>query len=272
MLNDISLVTVCRNSQATISRCLDSVYSDLSKGNQYIIVDGESTDGTIDIVNKHLINKRFNVEIYSRPPKGVYDALNYAISRCNGEYIMIVHSNDLLMENTINFYEKALQENPDIDIFYSDIIFRDTKCNITNKLSSDKDPYEKKLKRMSIAHSSMLIKRELLSNRPYLTEYKIAADYEMMKYFIESNRKFKYLATTSHIITDIGISSKNLVKSSIEVFLINIEYDGINPRQILYQIPIILVNQLKILLRYFPIVYCALKKMFRKAIKLLTVI
>jgi glycosyltransferase involved in cell wall biosynthesis len=258
----ISIITICKNSEKTINKTLDSLVEELSDSCEYIIVDGESTDGTLVNILNHPISSYKNFRLLSREAMGVYDALNFAISNCNGLFTLIVHSNDMLLKNSISNYETAIHSNPEIDIFYADAIYEDTSCNTSTAIQSEKKPYLIRMRRMAIVHSTMLIKTSLLKNRQYSLDYTIASDYEMLNYYLKSGRTFMYLPMKSHHITDIGVSSKFLIKSTLEVFDINFNYNKFNIPILIVLLVDFSIGIVKISLKKLPILYCLTKKTF----------
>jgi len=93
-----SIITVCLNSEKTILYTLNSVLNQTYKNIEHIIVDGGSTDKTLQIIKNYPIkNKKF----FSTNQKGIYNAINEGIKRATGEYISILHSDDIYQNNYI---------------------------------------------------------------------------------------------------------------------------------------------------------------------------
>jgi len=261
MENHISILTVCKNSEKTISKTLDSVYEQNIQNLDYVIVDGQSLDETLSIIEKHPINSISKLKIHSKKPSGVYDALNYGSQFCEGRYILIVHSNDFILKDTINEYNKAIENYPNMDVYYSDALYLDTKCDIASKINAKKDIFDGIVTKMNIPHSSMLIKTELIKQRPYLLKYKIASDYEMLKFLIQSKKEFKYLPMNSHTITDIGISNGSRLRAAYEVFLINREYEGFTVRITIIFIKDFIMQFIKKIVLKIPVIRCLARKL-----------
>ena len=99
-----SVITICFNSSESIFECLVSLYSQEFKDYEHIIQDGDSKDGTLEKIMT-LENK--NTHLVSEKDNGLYDALNKAIKRCRGKYIVLLHSDDNLHDkNTLkNLYQ-----------------------------------------------------------------------------------------------------------------------------------------------------------------------
>lgn len=87
----ISIVTVCRNSASTIERTIRSVISQTYADKEYIVIDGNSNDGTVDVIKKY---DRYITKWVSEPDGGIYDAMNKGIAMAAGEWIHILNADD----------------------------------------------------------------------------------------------------------------------------------------------------------------------------------
>lgn len=106
-----SIITICYNSEKTIERTIKSVLAQTYKDYEYIIVDGSSKDGTLDILKRYepLFEERMKWK--SEPDKGIYDAMNKGISRSSGEIIGIVNSDDWLEPDALEKVQAAIEAN-----------------------------------------------------------------------------------------------------------------------------------------------------------------
>lgn len=133
-----SIITICFNSEKTIERTIKSVLAQTYKDYEYIIVDGCSTDSTLDIVKKYEPLFEGRMKWKSEPDKGIYDAMNKGIRMATGDIIGIVNSDDWLetdaLEKVIGCYEK--NNNESNTLYCGDIVFHynngDTKCMDAN--------------------------------------------------------------------------------------------------------------------------------------------
>ena len=112
----VSIITVVRNGQAYIQRCIDSVLAQSYPNIEHVIIDGASTDDTIDILKKNTHQIAFWL---SEGDKGIYDAMNKAISYVNGEWILFLGSDDILLPG---FSEMAYKLNERSTIYYGRVI------------------------------------------------------------------------------------------------------------------------------------------------------
>ena len=119
----VSLITCTSNSEKTIQKCCQSVYSQTYNNIEHIIVDKNSQDKTISIIKQYKLK---NIKIYNQKGFGIYNALNKGMKLCNGKIIGILHSDDefihqeIISEVVSNFMKKIL-------IFYSQIFITQKK-------------------------------------------------------------------------------------------------------------------------------------------------
>ena len=130
----ISVITVCYNSVKTIEKTINSVLSQSFKNFEYIIIDGGSTDGTLEIIEKFK-NKIDNV--ISKKDTGIFDAINKGINLSNGDIISIIHSDDIFFNNDVlNIVHKNFVTKPDLECLIGTtlialVLFCDTGASIS---------------------------------------------------------------------------------------------------------------------------------------------
>lgn len=98
---EFSIVTVCFNSEKTITRTIESVLNQKFKNYEYIIVDGASKDNTINIVKSYETKFEGRLRYISEPDKGIYDAFNKGVRMSTGKYVWIVNSDDYIEPNAL---------------------------------------------------------------------------------------------------------------------------------------------------------------------------
>ncbi len=119
IINKISIITVCLNSEKTLQRCIDSVYSQNynKKKIQHIVIDGKSKDKTLNIIKK---NKKKLFYWKSSKDTGIYDAMNKAILKCTGDIIGVLNSDDYYYKNTLKLVNQYF-ENHDLDYLFGSV-------------------------------------------------------------------------------------------------------------------------------------------------------
>ena len=214
----ISIITVSFNAVKTIEETILSVLNQTYHNIEYIIIDGGSTDGTIDIINKYQDRISYWV---SEPDEGIYDAMNKGIAKANGELVGIINADDCYHLNTVEEIVKNYTSN-EITIFYGNLYWEGlNKLYIPPKKIILHTLYIG----MIIPHPTMFVPREIYKQNGFFhTEYKICSDYDITLRFLKKNIVFKYINTIFPLVKmgGDGISSKKESKKIIieERFLI----------------------------------------------------
>ena len=194
---NISLITACYNSAATIRSCLDSVLSQQGIDLEYIVVDGGSKDGTVDIIKEYSTRStsptRF--KYISERDRGMYDAINKGIKMATGDVVGILNADDMF-ESPKTLAHIASVFTPDVDAIYADIRFVKDDLQTTSRYYSAKHwkPWMLQWGKMP-PHPSVYIRRSLFGQYGlYKLGYDIAADYELLiRYLRMAKLKTRYL-------------------------------------------------------------------------------
>jgi glycosyltransferase involved in cell wall biosynthesis len=218
----ITIITVVLNGVSTLEDTIKSVIHQTYPNIEYIIIDGGSTDGTIDIIKKY---ENYLDYWVSEPDRGIYNAMNKGIKLANGYYINFMNSGDYFVDNnTINEIFKK------IDIRYCDIIYGNTLLSHEKQFFRCIPKSLKKLtKGMVFIHQSSFSKRELFLEELYDENFMLSADYKwfMIMYF---SRKKNFCYKDIYISVfdgDNGIGSKKIFQASFENFKIRLKILGI---------------------------------------------
>lgn len=173
MKNDnplITVITVSFNSAKTIEKTILSVLDQTYKNIEYIIIDGGSTDGTLEIIKKY--NDRVSYWI-SEKDGGIYDAMNKGIDASNGKYLNFMNSDDYFFKN--NSIEDIVPFcNNENDLIYGNTEIRSK--NIKLKIIT---PNPKSLWMGSFMHQSSFFKRDTIQKYKYNTDNKLIAAFEL---------------------------------------------------------------------------------------------
>ena len=190
----ISIITVVFNGEKTIRDTIESILNQTYKDIEYIIIDGNSNDGTMNIVNEFKDNIS---TIISEKDEGLYDAINKGISLATGDVIGLLHSDDFYTDNfAIQRVVDAFQRE-ERDTVFADLIY--IKNNDFNKVlryySAKKFSREKLKYGLMPPHPTFFVKKEIYEKYGlYKTNYKIAADYEMFfRLFARYNVSYSYI-------------------------------------------------------------------------------
>ena len=211
----ISIITVVYNNKETIQDAMDSVllqkYDDL----EYIIVDGASTDGTVEIIKDIL--KRYperNVKFISEKDNGIYDAMNKGIRNSTGDVIGILNSDDFYVNNNVISIVINKFITKKVESVFADLVYvrTDNLDKIVRYYSSAIFHPGKMAYGWMPAHPTFFVKREVYEQYGlYKTDYKIAADYELIARFLVKNKvSYSYIPEVLVKMRTGGVSTRNL--------------------------------------------------------------
>ncbi|QQY83986.1 glycosyltransferase [Tamlana sp. s12] len=228
----ITLITATYNSETSIKTCIESVLSQDYPEVEHLIIDGVSTDSTLNIV-KDFLKKHDHITLISEPDQGIYDALNKGISKATGEVIGFVHSDDFLASENVLSEIASQFEKKKCDGVYGDLEYVD-KQN-TNKIMRywKSCPFTLKLlkKGWMPAHPTLFLKQEIYKKHGIFDQnFKIAADYDfILRIFKDQQLNFIYLPMVITKMRTGGASNrslKNVITKSKE------DYKALNKNQI----------------------------------------
>jgi glycosyltransferase involved in cell wall biosynthesis len=243
----ISIITVCKNAEDIIKRTVESVLSQTYRDIEYIVVDGGSSDGTVERVEEFIaaklqvetaeplveefrslggratslgveaaeplveLNATFgcsnSLHLLSEPDTGIYNAMNKGINLATGDVLYFLNAGDELFDEKVVSAVMSEFERDDTDAVYGDVLI---------KRDSGAD-YRKSMKKLSkyiflidtVNHQSIFMKTDIVrKNGNFNERYKIVADYDLLlKMFFDGNTKIKYIPLIIASYPDDGMSS-----------------------------------------------------------------
>lgn len=202
----ISVVTVSYNAAETIEETIQSVVNQTYDNIEYIIIDGGSTDGTVDIIKKYADRIAYWV---SEPDKGIYDAMNKGINVATGDYINFMNAGDTFTKRDI------VEKVADKIFIESFIVICDWNDIKKNCLIERKALEIKYLKRNILcSHQAMLIKLSYHKNNLYDTTFRFCADYNFLyKSYYNDGVSIQYIPIAiANYLQDEGYSADNIYK------------------------------------------------------------
>lgn len=233
----ISIITVVWNNRNTIKDAINSVLNQTYQDIEYILVDGASTDGTVEIIKSY--GDKIN-QFISEKDKGIYDAMNKGIDLATGDIIGILNSDDIYFnKNVIQNVMNKFKEN-NIDSIYGDLYY--VKENDLNKVvrywKSSIFIQDSFIKGWHPAHPTFFVKKEIYKKYGYFDlNMNVSADFELMLRFLE---KYKistfYLAEVMVKMREGGESNqsiKNIIKGNLNI-LKSFDKNGINVNKFIY--------------------------------------
>ncbi len=224
-MKTLSIITVVLNDVEHIEDTILSVINQDFDSIEYIVIDGQSTDGTLDILYKYSTHID---QLVSEKDNGLYDAMNKGLGLASGKYVLFLNSGDQLFDNqTIS---KIFASHPDADVYYGDaqIIAPDGTVRGLRRLRPPEHLSWKSLRKgMLVSHQAFVARRELCPE--FDLGYRFSADYDWM---IKVLRRAMTIINTGLVIVkylDEGLTKKNLTRSLKERFRIMSKNYGFVP-------------------------------------------
>tara|TARA_B110000090_G_scaffold159286_1_gene175486 strand:- start:508 stop:1257 length:750 start_codon:yes stop_codon:yes gene_type:complete len=208
----ISIITVVYNGVKTLEQTIQSVINQTYKNIEYIIIDGGSVDGTVDIIKKH----EDQIALWiSEPDKGLYDAMNKGISKAKGLLVGMINSDDWYEDNAVELIADAFQKHPDKQIFHGnryDVLKNGTKSIRKFDSSELKFIYHG----MVYNHPSMFVHKDIYEVNRYNVKLKSLSDYQLvLKIYLENKNLFLYINKCYVNYRLDGISSQLSLKEKL---------------------------------------------------------
>jgi glycosyltransferase involved in cell wall biosynthesis len=204
----ISVVTVCRNEERSIEGTLQSVLQQTYLNLEYIVIDGQSTDRTREIIEKHLENIDYYV---SEADAGTYDAMNKAIKHSNGDYLFFLNGGDKLYSD--DSLQLLIENSKGEDIIYGDLVVEHPDGNDIRVHHSSHTSYLKFVTG-TIPHPASMVKRILFDKFGLFDlAYRISADYE---FFLRVC--FQPGVSTQHVPVIVSVFNEEGMSSNEEFF------------------------------------------------------
>ncbi|WP_369765668.1 glycosyltransferase family 2 protein [Flavobacterium sp. WC2429] len=193
----ISIITICYNRSATIAKAIESVLNQDYPNIEYIVIDGNSTDGTQSIIERYL----GEISTYiSEPDQGMYDALNKGLQLATGDIVGLMHSDDEFYDTTtVSKIVAAFAATPNTDGVYGDGVYISNDAEekvVRNRIGGAYD-FDKLKSGWLPLHPTVYIKKSVLEKLGYYDlSFKIASDTEfLLRYLYKHKIKMAYLNT-----------------------------------------------------------------------------
>lgn len=215
----ITVITVCYNSVKTIERTIKSVLAQNYDELEYIIVDGNSTDGTLDIIDKY----RDEISVFiSEPDQGLYDAMNKGLEKATGEVFAFLNSDDYYADNVLKSVNKYFSDN-DVDLVSGNMYI--CMNGINKKAVYDKSKAENMFFGVVYSHPALFAKRDLyIKYGGFDRSYKIAADSDWVMKVCLGGAKVLCVEDYFTYFSDGGISSRRQYLALEEEYRMALKY------------------------------------------------
>lgn len=212
----LDIVTVCLNSKSSIFRCINSVRKDRMHINKFIVVDGGSTDGTLDILKK---NSDIISTLISQKDKGISDAFNKGILKCNGDFVLLLNSDDWLLSGALKKVCACLSINDDIVCTTVTSYKNNKSVGMFNSVPVLIPQFN------SMLHPGAIVRRTIYESLGvYDVQLKVGMDYDFFCRCLISGYKFRIIKLPLVNFTEGGLSRKLKYRVFKESFYLRKKY------------------------------------------------
>ena len=220
----LSIITISYNSEKTIENTILSVINQKDENVEYIIIDGNSNDSTMSIIDKY----RDRIDyVVSERDKGISDAFNKGINLSSGEYIGLINSDDFLAKGALNKIVKAIDQNPNGDVFYGNVVVFSDKYDSNYCYKPPRELSKLKLE-MIISHPGTFVKKSCYDKYGLFdTGYKCAMDFELISKMYNQGANFVYVDEIISWFCLGGVSQKQ-AKTAMQEGIIIAQRNGID--------------------------------------------
>ncbi len=221
----LSVITVVYNNVRDIERTVLSVINQTYSSIEYIIIDGLSNDGTLEVINKY---KHRISQFISEKDAGIYDAMNKGLAMATGDYVIFMNSGDEFYE--LKTVEHVFEKSPDADIYYgeTEMINEEGQSLGQRRHQAPEQFTWRDFKYgMSISHQAIYIRRSL--TEPYDSRYQLSADID---WIIRAAKKATTVINVNRYVAKYlvgGMSKARHRQSLLERFEIMKRYYGLVP-------------------------------------------
>jgi glycosyltransferase involved in cell wall biosynthesis len=216
----VSVITVCFNSAATITKTLHSVASQTWADIEHIVIDGASTDATLAILHQHRAQLG---RLVSEPDKGVYEAMNKGVALATGDVIAFLNADDVYKDDSVIARVVQCMQEDHLDVLFGNVAFfhPGRPLQVVRTYDSGRFTPARLGWGWMPAHPALFVRREVFEHYGKFSEnYKIAGDFEFVaRIFKPRKLKYKHLAEVLVRMQTGGLSTAGLKAT----YLLNLE-------------------------------------------------
>lgn len=225
----VSIITITYNAERWLERTMRSVLEQTCTDYEYIIVDGASKDGTVDIIKRMEPQFKGRLSWKSEPDKGLYDAMNKGIARAKGDFVWFMNAGDEIYgADTLLHIVAAATDDTDIVYGKACIVNADgVKVSEHHKVTPHDLQCKHFLNGLVVSHQAIIVRRSVAV--PYNTNYRICADYDWCVRAVTASRKNTYLDEYLCKFLTEGVSKKQRKRAWKERFHIMCAHFGVLP-------------------------------------------
>lgn len=204
-----SIIIPTLNVATALRVCLDSVARQTRRDFELVLVDGGSTDGTLDIANSFVPDLGSHLIIHCGTDQGVYDAMNRGVDLATGSWLLFLGADDTLYEaDTLARVAAFIGEHEPSDLVYGDVVMRSTSFRYGGAFDLDRLLFKR-----NICHQSIFYRRELFASiGPYNLRYRVLADWDFnIRCFSNPALVTRYMKVVVARFNDLGGLSNTVI-------------------------------------------------------------
>lgn len=226
-----SIITVTYNAEQVLPPTLKSVNEQSFRDFEYLVIDGASTDATLQLVNDAAIT---GTVVWSEPDKGLYDAMNKAIDRARGQYLIFLNAGDAFASpEALALIARYAKDSPDVIYGQTQLVDSNRQVVGMRHLTAPQHLDWKSFKDgMLVCHQAFIARRELCPH--YDMRYRFSADFDWCIRVLRNSENNAYVGDAPIIsfLSDGGLTTKNHKRSLRERYRIMCHYYGAVPTTI----------------------------------------
>lgn len=210
----ISVITVCFNAEKCIEETIQSVLSQTYDGYEYIIVDGNSKDSTLAIIEKYkplFDEKKVKLTVISESDRGIYDAMNKGARLASGDWIIYMNAGDTFFNDQVLSHVFS-EKKHNCDVLYGNVLLKDgkyyKKCDLADVSTINF--------KMPFFHQGIFTRRDTLLQFGFDERYKISGDYDLFVRMYMADKKFCLLENIIAVYELNGVSETNPLAARLE--------------------------------------------------------
>ena len=203
-----SIITVCLDAETDIAGALDSVLAQTFEDYEYVVADGGSTDGTLDVLRAYEPRFAGRMRWLSEPDDGLYDAMNRAVGRASGRYVEFLGADDRLRPGALAAVARAVAEDPTADVVCGG-------THVIGDTGSWDEPPRRAVRRgiparVPASHQSTFVRREAIrASGGFDLRFGIAADYDLYLHLVEAGARETFVDEVLSEFHLGGVSSRS---------------------------------------------------------------
>ena len=191
----VTIITVCRNHAKELERTIRSVESQTWQEKEYLVIDGASTDDSLDVIKAH---EASITRWVSEPDQGIYDAMNKGMRMARGEWVIFMNAGDTFASD--DTLQRVFGSPQNADVIYGDVI----KGELVKKAEAPRNAH-----RMFYCHQSAFVRTRCLREFPFDIRHRMSADFKQVKQLYLSGKTFLQLDFPVANFDTQGVSNRN---------------------------------------------------------------